>query len=230
MGDMLGYIRHHFWGLTPILAAACIAVAITLERFKTLLITYPLNDKKQFFEKLRGFILADRLKDAIALCNHYQDKPVAKVIREGLIRAHQPEEMVGDGLQIAVEEAQKEVKKRTPYLATIANVVTLMGLFHTIAGLISSFEAVGKADPSKKSELLAAGISSAMNATMLGLMIAIPCMIVFSYLMNATNRLNGDIGQSAIQIMDLLRQRFYSNETKKRVAAVQAPQQNIRRA
>jgi biopolymer transport protein ExbB/TolQ len=221
MGDMLSYIKGHFWGLTPILAAAGIAVAITIERFKTLMITYPLNDRKQFFDRLRAFIIADRLKDAIALCNNYQHKPVAQVIREGLIRAHQPEEMVVDGLQIAVEEMQKNIKKRTPYLATIANVVTLMGLFHTISGLISSFEAVGRADPSKKSELLAAGISQAMNATMLGLGIAIPCMIIYSYLMNQTNKLNGEVSQSAIQIMDLLRQRFYNTETKKRVVAIQ---------
>lgn len=220
MGDMLSYIRGHFIGLSPILIAACIALAITIERFKTLVFAYPLNERKQFFERLRAFIIADRLKDAVALCNHYQNKPVAQVIREGLIRAHQPEEMVSDGLQIAIEDVQKSIKKRTPYLATIANVVTLLGLFHTISGLVASFAAVGKADPAKKSELLAAGISSAMNATMLGLAIAIPSMVAFSFLMNQTNRLNGDVNQAAIQVLDLLRQRFYTAENKKKVTSV----------
>jgi biopolymer transport protein ExbB len=97
------------------------------------------------------------------------------------------------------------VQKRTVFLATIANVATLLGLFGTIAGLIQAFEAVGAADAQQKSALLAQGISTAMNATMLGLAVAIPCMIAFSFLMNRTNQLTGDIEQSAIRALDRAR-------------------------
>lgn len=205
----IAFIQHNFWHVAPLLAVGVFGVAIVIERLNSLFKTYPLQEKKQFFDRLRAFIMADRMMDAMALCNMFPDKPVVQVVREGLVRAHQPEEMVSDGLAMAVAEANSLIQKRTPYLATIANVATLLGLFGTIAGLIASFEAVGRADPSQKSALLAAGISTAMNATMMGLAIAIPCMILFSFLMNRTNQLTAETSHAAIQTLDLLRQRFY---------------------
>jgi hypothetical protein len=99
-------------------------------------------------------------------------------------------------------------------VATIANVATLLGLLGTIAGLIHSFEAVGHADAQQKAALLAAGISTAMNATMLGLGVAIPCMVAFSFLVNRQNQLIGDVDQSAVQILDILKQRYYAAENE----------------
>src|SRR6185437_59782 len=149
----------------------------------------------------------------ISHCDRYQEKPVAQVVKQGLLRAHQPETLVEHGLQIAIGEATQTVQKRTTFLATIANVATLLGLFGTIAGLIASFDAVGHADPQQKSALLAAGISTAMNATMMGLAVAIPCMVAFSFLMNRTTKLIVDIDSSAIRTLDILKQRYYSAES-----------------
>jgi biopolymer transport protein ExbB/TolQ len=129
-----------------------------------------------------------------------------------LLRAHQPESLIENSLEIAIHEAQQSIQKRTAFLSTIANVATLLGLFGTIAGLIHSFEAVGQADPQQKSALLAAGISTAMNATMMGLAVAIPCMVAFSFLMNQSNRIVAEVEQSAVRILDLLKQRFYRVE------------------
>src|SRR6185437_10822251 len=148
----------------------------------------------------------------ISHCDRYQSKPAAQVMKQGLLRAHQPETLIEHGLQIAVGEATQAVQRRTTFLATIANVATLLGLFGTIAGLIASFQAVGSADPQQKSALLAAGISTAMNATMMGLAVAIPCMVAFSFLMNRTNRLIAEIDGCAVRALDILKQRYYAAE------------------
>jgi len=207
--DIMGFLRDNFLHVAPILAAAFVALAIILERTRALFLVYPIRDRKNFFDKIRALVMADRLVDAVALCNAYGRSPIAQVVKEGIMRAHQPEEMVADGLQLAVGEMNQDVQRRTAFLATIANVATLLGLFGTIAGLIHSFQAVGSADPQQKSVLLAAGISTAMNATMLGLAVAIPCMVAFSFLMNKTNRLSADIEHSAIRTLDILRARYY---------------------
>lgn len=82
-----------------------------------------------------------------------------------------------------------------------------MSLFlGTIAGLIQSFEGIATADAQQKTALLAAGISTAMNATMLGLGIAIPCMIAFSLLANKANALVSEVDQVALRVVDLLKQ------------------------
>jgi biopolymer transport protein ExbB/TolQ len=121
--------------------------------------------------------------------------------------------MIENGLDLVVNETTQQISARTGYLSTIANVATLMGLFGTIIGLIHSFEAIGNANAQQKAALLAAGISTAMNATMMGLGVAIPCMIFFSFLMSKTNRLIAEIEQAAIRASDFIHQRYFDTES-----------------
>ena len=203
--------KSHAAHMAPIALTAIFAVAIIIERSVALLKTYPMSGQDKFFERIRELVMMDKMNDAVALCDRYASKPVSRVAKEGLLRAHQPEEMIADGLQLTVSECAQKIGKRTGFLSMIANVATLLGLFGTIAGLIQSFTAVGQADAQHKSEILANGISTAMNATMAGLAVAIPCMVAFSFLMNRSNRLAVELEQAAIRTMDVLRQRQYGS-------------------
>lgn len=209
---MFDFIKNNLAHVAPILIAGAVALAIMLERSRALFQVYPIKDSQGFFDKLTDLVLAGKVAEAVALCDRMPTKPVAIVAKQALLRAHQPESLIENGLALATHEATAIIQKRTSFLATIANVATLLGLLGTIAGLIASFEAVGHADPQQKSALLAAGISTAMNATMMGLGVAIPCMVAFSFLINRTNRLVGDIDQSAMRVMDILKQRYYQAE------------------
>ena len=213
MSDFVQFIHHDFGHAAPILVAGGIGLAIILERFRALVFAYPIRNSPKFVEKIRDLVMADRLAEALTYTEQLGSKPVAGVIREALLRAHQPEDLIQDGLELAVNEASQKISARTPFLATIANVATLLGLFGTILGLIQSFQAVGSASAQQRSALLAAGISTAMNATMLGLAIAIPCMVAFSYLMNRSNRLNAEVEQMALRMTDIIKQRFYDADS-----------------
>lgn len=210
MASMIRFCIEHFTHVFPILASGAIGVVIIFERFFALQISYPLASVDGFFDRLRVMIMRDRINDAIALCERHRSKPAARIVREGLMRAHQPEELIASGLEIATQEASERIQARTNYLGTIANVSTLFGLLGTIIGLVQSFEAVGSANAQQRSAMLAAGISTAMNATMLGLGVAIPCMIAFAILNNKAAKLVGEMEQSAMRTLDLLRQRYFS--------------------
>ncbi len=212
MNGMVDTIRDHFWHFAPILASGFIALAIIFERFVALVVRYPMKGFTNFFERVGDLVMSDRISEAIALCDRFRTKPAALIAKEALLRAHQPEELIEQGLDYAVTENIERISQRTAFLATIANVATLLGLFGTIAGLIQSFSAVGSASPQQRSALLAQGISTAMNATMMGLLVAIPCMIAFSFLMNKTNRLTTESQKAAIRILDIIKQRAYAIE------------------
>ena len=212
MGGILEFIQNNFLHVAPILVMGGLGLIIILERGLLLTFGYPIAKPRAFFEKIRNMVLNEKIAEAIAFCDRYHSKPVASVVKEGLLRAHQPESLIAHGLEIAVSEAQQRVATRTGFLAMIANVATLLGLFGTILGLIQSFDAVGHAEPQQKSALLAAGISTAMNATMLGLAVAIPCMIAFSILVTRTNKLNAEIERAAIRVMDFIKQRYFAAE------------------
>ena len=69
-------------------------------------------------------------------------------------------------------EYMLRLEKRTPFVATLANIATLLGLLGTIMGLIAAFSAVASADPAEKANLLSSSISIAMNTTAFGLIIS----------------------------------------------------------
>lgn len=213
MGGMVRFIQEHFAHVAPILLAGVVGLAIMVERFRALFYIYPLGNTNVFFETIRALVLTDRVGEALVVCDKYRDKPVASIVREGLMRAHQPEAMVEHGLEIAVGEANDRIRARTGFLSTIANVSTLLGLLGTILGLVQSFEAVGSANAQARSALLANGISTAMNATMMGLGVAIPCMVAYSYLINRTNRLSAELNRAAVRVLDLLKQRYFGTES-----------------
>jgi biopolymer transport protein ExbB/TolQ len=217
--NLMTFLKDHWMHVAPILIAATFAIAIVIERYLTLFRTYPMKDTQQFFEVIGQHVVAGKVQDALVHCEKQGQKPVAVVVRQALLRAQQPEALIENALEISIHEAQQSIQRRTAFLSTIANVATLLGLFGTIAGLISSFEAVGQADPQQKSALLAAGISTAMNATMMGLAVAIPCMVAFSFLMSQSNRMMAEVEQASVRILDLLKQRYYRVQSEIREAS-----------
>jgi biopolymer transport protein ExbB/TolQ len=212
MDNFFVFVRDHIYHVAPLFIVGGVAIVIALERWRALCMVYPMANTNYFFQAIREHVMTDKVAEAIALCERFAEKPVARVVRAALLRAHQPEELIEDGLVIAVGECSEQIQQRTAYLSTIANVATLLGLLGTIVGLVHSFEAIGSASAQNRSALLASGISTSMNATMLGLSVAIPCMLAFGYLMSRTNHLNAEVEQAAAKVLDLLKQRFYSND------------------
>ena len=210
--DFFAFIQDHFAHAAPVLLAAVFGIAIMIERMRALVQVYPLKDSRAFMQKIEEFVSRNEMAQAVALCDQHIEKPVARVVKAALLRSHLPDEAVEQGLGIAVSEENQKIAKRTPFLATIANVATLMGLFGTILGLIQSFKAVADADPAQKSALLSAGISTAMNATMLGLGVAIPCMVAYAFLQNRTNKLQHEVDEAALKTLDVIRMRYFRPE------------------
>ena len=86
----------------------------------------------------------------------------------------------------------------------LANVATLTGLLGTIQGLIQAFEAVDNANAAAKSEMLAAGIAVAMFTTMMGLMVAIPTLVLASIIQNKTTKILDEVDLYSVKTINLL--------------------------
>ena len=212
MDNFVTFLSQNFWHVLPILAAGAFGLVIILERTHALVWDYAFPYSDAFFEKIRYMVLSNRIGEAVAFSEQLAGKPVVRVVREGLLRAHMPDQVIEHGLQIAVSELTEKVQARTGFLTTIANVATLLGLFGTILGLIESFEAIGAANAQERAMLLSSGISIAMNATMLGLGVAIPCMVAYAFLINKTNRLVSEIDLAAVRTLDLIKQAQYATD------------------
>jgi biopolymer transport protein ExbB/TolQ len=96
---------------------------------------------------------------------------------------------------------------RLNYLSLFANVATLVGLLGTIAGLMQSFSALADVDPAQKASLLAAGISQAMITTAYGLIIAVPCMVIYTIFANRQSVLVKDLDESTVRLLNFMKKK-----------------------
>jgi len=125
-----------------------------------------------------------------------------------------------EDIEIAMEESMMEIipqlEKRTPYVALLSNIATLLGLLGTIMGLIEAFTAVANANPAEKADLLSASISVAMNTTAFGLMSAIPLLLFHAKLTSTTGQIVDSLEMASVKalnsISDFNKRHFEANQ------------------
>lgn len=151
----------------PIMGVFAIGAAIAIERYVYLSVAKQKN--RSMWNKLTPLVKANNYEQAMAVSSRSKSE-VGKIMAYGLSRLRMTKRR--DDIEIAMEEGLMEViprlEKRTHYLATFANIATLLGLLGTIIGLIQAFNAVANANPADKADLLSASISVAMNTTAFG--------------------------------------------------------------
>ena len=187
----------------PILIIFSIGLAIAIERFLFLNKAQTLT--KKTWAQLVPMLNADDIQRAVKLTESV-DTPLANILNYGFwrYRANVRRETIEAAMEEGMMDAMPEMELRTHYLATYANVATLLGLLGTIVGLIQAFTAVASADPAEKADLLSASISVAMNTTAFGLMAAIPLLLIHSYLVTKTARLVGNLENAAVKSINLM--------------------------
>jgi biopolymer transport protein ExbB len=188
---------------------AIFTVAIAVERGIYILLKSDINAPK-FMAEIRKLVTAGKYDDAMKLCDLAKERALPKVVHCGLRVVAHKEEVDFRTVQNSVDEGMLEVipklQERTHYLAMLANVATLIGLMGTIYGLILAFRAVSAPgiDPTEKARLLAAGISTAMNTTLLGLLIAVPAILFYTFLLSKTNKIIDEIDEHTVKFINLL--------------------------
>jgi biopolymer transport protein ExbB/TolQ len=187
----------------PILLVLGCGLAIAVERYIYLTSARSANRKawKDLMEMLSKRDYARAMS-----ASQQSNSAIGRILVYGLERAKSARRR--DDIETAMEEGLMEVmprlEKRTHYLATFANISTLLGLLGTVSGLIDAFAAVANADPATKAELLSASISEAMNCTAFGLGAAIPMMLIYSFLQSKTTELVDSIEMVSVKFLNML--------------------------
>lgn len=187
----------------PILFVFTIGLVISMERFVYLSRTD--RKTKKIWGELVPMLKANDFQRAVSLTEAIKT-PLAQLLNYGFARhsANKKRELIESAMEEGMMEALPSLEERTHYLATFANIATLLGLLGTIVGLIQAFTAVAAADPAEKADLLSASISVAMNTTAFGLLAAIPLLFFHSYLVTKTARLVDNLEMAAVKCLNLM--------------------------
>jgi biopolymer transport protein ExbB len=117
--------------------------------------------------------------------------------------AHRRED-IDNAMEEGMMEIVPRLEKRTHYIATFANTITLVGLLGTIIGLIKGFTAVAAVNPAEKAEMLSASISVAMNNTAFALMVAIPFLLIHAFLQARASEIVDSLEAAKITFLNLV--------------------------
>jgi biopolymer transport protein ExbB len=190
----------------PIAIVLVFGIAIAVERYIYLTRTAARN--RSLWNEIVPLLSRGDFRQVVAISSK-SDSAIGQILNYGLARIQSARRR--DDIEKAMEESLMEVvprlEKRTHYLATFANLATLLGLLGTVIGLINAFSAVATVNPAEKANLLSASISVAMNCTAFGLMTAVPILFVHAFLQTKTTELIDSLEMASVKFLNAITER-----------------------
>ena len=203
MNTIVTFIQEGGAFMYPIAIVLALGLAIALERWIFLMSAKSSNRKA--FDAMMPFIKKGQY-EALVKMSDSSSAPICRIIGAGAARMSvtQNRDDISFAMEEGVMEATPRLEKRTSYIATLANIATLMGLLGTIIGLIDAFSAVATAEPSEKAAMLSASISVAMNTTAFGLIAAIPLILSHALLQTKTTEIVDSLEMAGVKFLNTL--------------------------
>jgi biopolymer transport protein ExbB len=190
----------------PIAVVLVFGAAIAIERYIYLSRTAARN--RSLWNEIVPLLAQGNFRQVVAITSK-SDSAIGQILNYGLARIQSARRR--DDIEKAMEESLMEVvprlEKRTHYLATFANLATLLGLLGTVIGLINAFGAVATVNPAEKANLLSASISVAMNCTAFGLMTAVPILFIHAFLQTKTTELIDSLEMASVKFLNAITER-----------------------
>ncbi len=165
--------------ILPILLCSVIAIAVIIERsifFKKINYDYRLivaNNLRLIEEK--------KIDEASALNRRYSG-PIVGMI-EVVMNRLESKKLRERIIMESSEEAIRTIEKYVGTISTVATISPMLGLLGTVTGMMKSFSGLSKIGQAAH-DLLAYGIAEALITTAMGLLVAIPSLIFYNYMVS----------------------------------------------
>lgn len=154
----------------------------------------------QLTEKVSSLVRHGRIEQALEECQR-QRGAIARVLAAAVRNLERDRQHVEDIVSEAILHENGHLNRFGAFILVIAAVSPLLGLLGTVTGMISTFEVItefGTGDP----KLLSGGISIALITTELGLMVAIPTLLLGNLLSGWAERIKNDMEKSALKVIN----------------------------
>jgi biopolymer transport protein ExbB len=180
---MLDLFRHAGWVAWPLGFYAVLALGVVLERLFTL--TWLANKEELAFGIIEATLgqsikRGEKPDEAILRDSRVAAAPISQVLLTLYPLRGSSNDAIQQVADMAVGMQRLRLRRYLGTLATIGTTAPYIGLFGTVLGVMSAFQAMSRSGLS--GETMAAGISEALSATALGLLVAIPSVIMYNFL------------------------------------------------
>lgn len=208
-GAVLEFIQLHLFekgGLVMLLICvlSIIAAVIVIERL--LYFRGRGADEAKLLKGLSDTLEKGFLDQAKGVCDQFRT-PLASLISAGIARIHERTESAKELHDYLLETASLEIPKEERFLSalgTIAHIAPLLGLLGTVTGNIRAFGVLGEFGAITDPALLSRGISEALLTTAAGIIVSIPAIIFYNFLVNKVNHRIIRLENRAAELASLL--------------------------
>jgi biopolymer transport protein ExbB len=190
--------------MIPIILASIIALAIIIERLFHL---YRAKiDTKEFMDRISALLKRNKIVDAIDMCEQTPG-PIAHIMKAGIVKHDRPKVEIKEAIEDAGIHEVPRLERRLGILSTIAHISPLMGLLGTVTGMVKSFQIIQEKattlHPVSPGDL-AGGIWEALITTVAGLVVAIPALVAYNYLVSVVDNYVSEMESSATDLVNIL--------------------------
>jgi len=210
LSDILHYLRIGGFTLALLILASTVALVVAVERIITL---WGVSERSRLLgdtvhkHLLRGDIAAART------VTERSDAAVADIFLAGFDR-YERTRGSGEGVDSAVERERAQVglrlRRNLWLLATIGSLTPFVGLFGTVAGIMKSFKDLGldvAGGGTGGTGAVMTGISEALVATAVGILVAVQAMAFYNYFQARLARVLVELRLLGDEFVELLRER-----------------------
>ena len=192
------------WNLVLVVLILCsiIAAAVFLERM--LYFRKMETDTTSFLLLIRQSIEEGNIVDAIGRCEETRGA-VSNIVKAGLLKHDALRDEIENSMELRGLIEISKMEKNARILSMISHTAPLIGLLGTVIGFIKAF---GEMRVSRLVEISSSQIGAAMEyalvTTAAGLVIAIPTVLAYNYLVSRVEAMTIDIQATASEVVDLI--------------------------
>ena len=183
-------------GVTMWLIILCSLVAVLVFIGKWFQFHRAQINVRELISGLVNVLRRDGMIEALTLCDNTPG-PVARILTAA-IQAYQNEDDIRRAIDDAVLVELPRLESLLNVLGTIAKVAPLLGLLGTVVGMQETFAAMRN---SMALDELSGGITKALLTTGAGLVLAIPCLIAYNYLLARVETFCIEMEKASSEIM-----------------------------
>jgi biopolymer transport protein ExbB len=206
--NMQELFRNAGWVAWPLGFFSILALAIFLERLFTLIRLKHVED--------RAFMMLQLAleKDDVAMRRDPQiaAAPVTQIVNTLADMRGASYDALQQAADVTLLQQRLRLRRYLSTLATVGSTSPFIGLFGTVLGIMTAFEALSQ---TQNSQQLAAGISEALSATAVGLLVAIPAIIAYNFLQGRAQGQVLQIQGHVARLMPLIRASMNEREREK---------------
>jgi len=155
----------------------------------------------EFTENLLFLLEKKEYQKAVSVCKQ-QDNMISAIALKGLSKIAHGKAVIEGAVQYEGKARIERLWQNLNYLGDMGVIAPLLGLLGTIIGMIDAFNyfKLGTIHPM----VLTSGLAKAMVNTVFGLIIAVPCLVFYSYFRGRISRITSTAEAVAAEIVQLM--------------------------